>query len=183
MVGNYVLSESAREAYLGSAVAVRRALVAEFEAVWASGVSAMLTPTCPTGPFPVAGAADADPLGMYVNDVMTVASNLTGTLQWLGRVVNAKRPWRVCLTRCWLLQAPRRSACLSRCPHMMREQRQRCRCHCKSLASTETRRPCANLPKCLKLERRSPTTCRRVCCRARHKRCLLKNVPGASLAC
>ena len=78
MVGNYVLSESAREAFVGSAMGVRKALVAEFAAVWHSGVDVMLTPTSPIVAPSIDTVAEGDPVDNYVTDVMTVPANLTG---------------------------------------------------------------------------------------------------------
>ena len=92
MVGNYVLSESAREAYLGSAVAVRAALVDEVQQVWTSGVDAVIGPTCPSGPWALDSEAASDVVGMYANDVMTIAANLTGT-SGLGGQLHVFAAW------------------------------------------------------------------------------------------
>jgi aspartyl-tRNA(Asn)/glutamyl-tRNA(Gln) amidotransferase subunit A len=75
MLGTYVLSAGYHEAYYGRAQRVRRLIAADFEAVFAAGVHAVLTPTTPTPAFRLGEKTD-DPYTMYLSDVFTVTANL-----------------------------------------------------------------------------------------------------------
>ncbi|CAN5334266.1 Asp-tRNA(Asn)/Glu-tRNA(Gln) amidotransferase subunit GatA [soil metagenome] len=76
MIGTYVLSSGYYDAYYKQAQTVRTKLINEFETAYEK-VDFMLGPTAPSTAFKI-GENIADPLLMYLSDVMTVASNLTG---------------------------------------------------------------------------------------------------------
>ncbi len=76
MLGTYALSAGYYDAYYGKALRVRTLMLQEFGAAY-SGVDVLLCPTAPTTAFEL-GAKTADPLLMYLNDVCTIPSNLTG---------------------------------------------------------------------------------------------------------
>lgn len=76
MIGTYVLSSGYYDAYYKKAQTVRTKLIKEFEAAFKT-VDFLVSPTAPTTAF-VIGANSADPLQMYLNDIMTVAPSLVG---------------------------------------------------------------------------------------------------------
>lgn len=76
MIGTYVLSSGYYDAYYKRAQTVRTKLMQEFETAF-KGVDALLGPTAPTTAFKI-GENAADPLQMYLADIMTVAVNLVG---------------------------------------------------------------------------------------------------------
>lgn len=76
MIGTYVLSSGYYDAYYKKAQTVRTKLIKEFEAAF-EDVDFLVSPTAPTTAF-VIGANSADPLQMYLNDIMTVAPSLVG---------------------------------------------------------------------------------------------------------
>ena len=76
MLGTYALSAGYYDAYYGKALRVRTLMLREFAAAYAD-VDVLLCPTAPTTAFEL-GAKTADPLLMYLNDVCTIPSNLTG---------------------------------------------------------------------------------------------------------
>ncbi len=76
MIGTYVLSSGYYDAYYKKAQQLRTKLIEEFEQAF-SRVDFLLGPTTPTTAFEI-GANTADPLQMYLTDIMTVATNLTG---------------------------------------------------------------------------------------------------------
>jgi aspartyl-tRNA(Asn)/glutamyl-tRNA(Gln) amidotransferase subunit A len=76
MLGTYALSAGYYDAYYGKAQRVRTLILRDFEAAYAS-FDLLLAPTSPTTAFPL-GAKTADPLAMYMNDVCTIPSNLSG---------------------------------------------------------------------------------------------------------
>ncbi|MXW95354.1 MAG: Asp-tRNA(Asn)/Glu-tRNA(Gln) amidotransferase subunit GatA [Acidimicrobiaceae bacterium] len=76
MLGTYALSAGYYDAFYGKALRVRTLMLREFAAAYA-GVDVLLGPTAPTTAFEL-GAKTADPLLMYLNDVCTIPSNLTG---------------------------------------------------------------------------------------------------------
>jgi len=78
MVGTYVLSAGFYDAYYNRARKVRALIKRDFEAVFAEGVDAILTPATPSAAFGLGEMADADPVKMYLNDVFTVTVNLAG---------------------------------------------------------------------------------------------------------
>ena len=76
MLGTYALSAGYYDAFYGKALKVRTMMLREF-AVAYERVDVLITPTAPTTAFPL-GERTADPMTMYVNDVCTIPSNLTG---------------------------------------------------------------------------------------------------------
>ncbi len=78
MVGTYVLSAGFYDAYYERARKVRTLIKGDFDAVFAAGVDAILTPTTPSAAFPLGAYEDADPVKMYLNDIFTVTVNLAG---------------------------------------------------------------------------------------------------------
>ena len=76
MLGTYALSAGYYDAFYGKALKVRTRMLEEFAAAYEQ-VDLLLTPTAPTTAFPL-GERTADPMTMYVNDVCTIPSNLTG---------------------------------------------------------------------------------------------------------
>ena len=78
MIGTYVLSAGFYDAYYNRARKVRALIKRDFEAVFAGGVDAILTPATPSAAFGLGEMADADPVQMYLNDVFTVTVNLAG---------------------------------------------------------------------------------------------------------
>lgn len=76
MLGTYVLSSGYYDAYYKRAQTVRSQLIAEFNAVF-ENVDFLVGPTAPTTAFKI-GANVADPMKMYLIDVMTVAASLVG---------------------------------------------------------------------------------------------------------
>jgi aspartyl-tRNA(Asn)/glutamyl-tRNA(Gln) amidotransferase subunit A len=75
MLGTYALSAGYWDAFYGRAQRVRTVMINEFERVYQDH-DVLLAPTSPCVAFPF-GAKD-DPLAMYLNDVCTIPSNLTG---------------------------------------------------------------------------------------------------------
>ena len=55
---------------------VRRRIAMDFDAVW-DKVDAIVTPSTPSAAFAL-GDKQIDPLQMYLNDIFTIAANLTG---------------------------------------------------------------------------------------------------------
>ncbi len=78
MIGTYVLSAGFYDAYYNRARKVRAKIKHDFEAVFADGVDAILTPATPSAAFGLGEMANADPIEMYLNDVFTVTVNLAG---------------------------------------------------------------------------------------------------------
>ncbi len=78
MVGTYVLSAGFYDAYYNRARKVRALIKRDFEAVFAEGIDAILTPATPSAAFGLGEMSDADPIKMYLNDVFTVTVNLAG---------------------------------------------------------------------------------------------------------
>ena len=78
MIGTYVLSAGFYDAYYNRARKVRTLIKRDFEAVFAQGIDAILTPATPSAAFGLGEMADADPVEMYLNDVFTVTVNLAG---------------------------------------------------------------------------------------------------------
>ncbi len=76
MIGTYVLSAGYYDAYYLKAQKVRALIARDFADAFAS-CDLLLTPTAPTGAFPL-GARTADPIAMYLNDIFTVPSSLAG---------------------------------------------------------------------------------------------------------
>jgi len=76
MLGTYALSAGYYDAYYGKAQRVRTLIIRDLAAAY-ERFDLLLTPTSPTVAFPL-GAKTADPLTMYLNDVCTIPSNLSG---------------------------------------------------------------------------------------------------------
>ncbi|MGW0478719.1 Asp-tRNA(Asn)/Glu-tRNA(Gln) amidotransferase subunit GatA [Nonomuraea sp. NPDC003214] len=76
MLGTYALSSGYYDAYYGQAQKVRTVIAREFEAAYQQ-VDVLISPTTPTTAFPIGERAD-DPMAMYLADLYTIPSNLTG---------------------------------------------------------------------------------------------------------
>ncbi|MFI6711099.1 Asp-tRNA(Asn)/Glu-tRNA(Gln) amidotransferase subunit GatA [Nonomuraea sp. NPDC050478] len=76
MLGTYALSSGYYDAYYGQAQKVRTVISREFEAAFHQ-VDVLVSPTTPTTAFPIGERAD-DPMAMYLADLYTIPSNLTG---------------------------------------------------------------------------------------------------------
>jgi aspartyl-tRNA(Asn)/glutamyl-tRNA(Gln) amidotransferase subunit A len=76
MLGTYALSAGYYDAYYGQAQRVRTLIISDFDAAYQS-FDVLVGPTAPTTAFAV-GAKTADPLAMYLSDVCTIPSNLSG---------------------------------------------------------------------------------------------------------
>jgi aspartyl-tRNA(Asn)/glutamyl-tRNA(Gln) amidotransferase subunit A len=76
LVGTYVLSHGYYDAYYLKAQQVRRLIADDFRRAF-SQCDVIAGPTTPTAAFPIGSKAD-DPVQMYLNDIFTVAANLTG---------------------------------------------------------------------------------------------------------
>lgn len=76
MIGNYVLSSGYYDAYYRKAQTVRTKLIHEFNEAFAS-YDVLVGPTAP-GPAFKLGENTADPLQMYLVDIMTVAASIAG---------------------------------------------------------------------------------------------------------
>jgi aspartyl-tRNA(Asn)/glutamyl-tRNA(Gln) amidotransferase subunit A len=78
LIGTYVLSAGYYDAYYLRAQKVRTLIKRDFEAVFAAGIDAILTPATPTAAFGLEAMALASPIEMYLNDVFTVTVNMAG---------------------------------------------------------------------------------------------------------
>jgi aspartyl-tRNA(Asn)/glutamyl-tRNA(Gln) amidotransferase subunit A len=78
MIGTYVLSAGYYDAYYLRGQKVRTLIKRDFEACFASGIDALLTPTTPSAAFAAGEKGRADPIEMYLNDVFTVTANMAG---------------------------------------------------------------------------------------------------------
>jgi len=76
MLGTYALSAGYYDAYYGKAQKVRTLLIDDFAAAY-QDYDLLLSPTSPTTAFEL-GAKTADPMLMYLNDVCTIPSDLSG---------------------------------------------------------------------------------------------------------
>ena len=76
MLGTYALSAGYYDAYYGQAQKVRTLIINDFKRAYES-FDVLLTPTSPTTAFAF-GDKTADPMTMYINDVCTIPSNLSG---------------------------------------------------------------------------------------------------------
>lgn len=76
MLGTYVLSAGYYDAYYKKAQRVRRLIKTDFQKAFEE-VDYILTPTTPTTAFKL-GEKTSDPLAMYLNDIFTTSSNLSG---------------------------------------------------------------------------------------------------------
>ncbi len=78
MIGTYVLSAGYYDAYYVRAQKVRTLIKRDFEAAYAQGIDAILTPATPSAAFGIGEKAGADPIEMYLNDIFTVTVNMAG---------------------------------------------------------------------------------------------------------
>jgi len=76
MIGTYVLSAGYHDEYYTNAQIVRNQIRSAFDTLF-NTVDAVLTPTAPSPAFKI-GEKTADPLSMYMQDIFTVAANITG---------------------------------------------------------------------------------------------------------
>ncbi len=76
MVGTYALSAGYYKAYYGQAQKVRTVIKREHDALLET-FDALVSPTSPTVAFPL-GARTADPLAMYLSDLLTIPSCMAG---------------------------------------------------------------------------------------------------------
>lgn len=76
LIGNYVLSSGYYDAYYQKAQTVRTVLIREFSAAFETH-DILISPTAPTPAFKL-GENTADPLQMYMADIMTVPASLAG---------------------------------------------------------------------------------------------------------
>lgn len=76
MIGAHVLSSGYYDAYYKKAQTVRTKIIQEFENAF-KAVDFLVGPVAPSTAFKI-GENDNDPVKMYLQDIMTVASNLSG---------------------------------------------------------------------------------------------------------
>jgi aspartyl-tRNA(Asn)/glutamyl-tRNA(Gln) amidotransferase subunit A len=76
LVGTYALSAGYYDAYYGQAQKVRTMLIREHAEAF-DAFDVLLTPTSPTVAFEL-GAKTADPIAMYLNDLLTIPSCMAG---------------------------------------------------------------------------------------------------------
>ena len=76
LLGTYALSAGYYDAFYGQAQRVRSAIRDDFARAYEK-VDVLVSPTSPTVAFE-AGARTADPLAMYLSDICTIPSNLSG---------------------------------------------------------------------------------------------------------
>lgn len=77
LVGTYVLSHGYYDAYYLKAQQVRRLIADDFRSAYTQ-CDVIMGPTAPSAAFKI-GAKTDDPVQMYLNDIFTIAANLTGT--------------------------------------------------------------------------------------------------------
>ncbi len=76
LLGTYALSAGYYDAFYGQAQKVRTLITDEFRSAYQS-VDVLVSPTSPTTAFPLGDRTD-DPLAMYLSDLCTIPSNLSG---------------------------------------------------------------------------------------------------------
>jgi aspartyl-tRNA(Asn)/glutamyl-tRNA(Gln) amidotransferase subunit A len=76
MIGTYALSSGYYDAYYGTAQKVRTVIKREHDELF-ERFDVLVSPTSPTVAFPL-GAKVADPVAMYMNDVLTIPSCMAG---------------------------------------------------------------------------------------------------------
>jgi aspartyl-tRNA(Asn)/glutamyl-tRNA(Gln) amidotransferase subunit A len=76
LVGTYVLSHGYYDAYYLKAQQVRRLIADDFARAYRE-CDVIMGPVAPTTAFRIGDNAD-DPVKMYLNDIFTIAGNLTG---------------------------------------------------------------------------------------------------------
>jgi aspartyl-tRNA(Asn)/glutamyl-tRNA(Gln) amidotransferase subunit A len=77
MLGTYALSAGYYDAYYGQAQKVRTLVIRDYEEAF-SRFDLLVGPTSPTTAFKL-GEKTEDPLAMYLSDIFTIPSNLSGT--------------------------------------------------------------------------------------------------------
>jgi aspartyl-tRNA(Asn)/glutamyl-tRNA(Gln) amidotransferase subunit A len=77
MLGTYALSAGYYDAFYVKAQKVRTLIKADFDAVFARGIQAIVAPTSPSVAFPL-GAKLEDPVQMYLSDACTLPVNIAG---------------------------------------------------------------------------------------------------------
>jgi aspartyl-tRNA(Asn)/glutamyl-tRNA(Gln) amidotransferase subunit A len=77
MLGTFALSAGYRDEFYGTAQRARALVLADFLALFRSGVDAILAPVAPTTAFRLGEKVD-DPLAMYLSDAFTVPASLAG---------------------------------------------------------------------------------------------------------
>ncbi len=77
ILGTYALSAGYYDAFYGKAQKVRTLIKADFDAVWASGVDAVVAPTSPGVAWRFGAKLD-DPVAMYLTDACTLPVNMAG---------------------------------------------------------------------------------------------------------
>ncbi|HYN70507.1 MAG TPA: amidase, partial [Candidatus Eisenbacteria bacterium] len=77
MLGTYALSAGYYDAYYLKAQKVRTLIKRDFDAVFGSGIDAIVAPTSPSVAFRF-GARLADPVAMYLSDACTLPANMAG---------------------------------------------------------------------------------------------------------
>ena len=96
LVGTYVLSHGYYDAYYLKAQQVRRLIADDFARAYAQ-CDVIMGPTAPTAAFPI-GAKSDDPVQMYLNDIFTIAANLTGAPAHVDSL--RLRPRAACRSAC-----------------------------------------------------------------------------------
>jgi aspartyl-tRNA(Asn)/glutamyl-tRNA(Gln) amidotransferase subunit A len=76
ILGTYALSSGYYDAYYGKAQQVRTLIARDFDAAFEQ-VDVLVSPTTPTTAFPIGERAD-DPMAMYLADLCTIPSNMSG---------------------------------------------------------------------------------------------------------
>ena len=76
MLGTYALSSGYYDAYYGRAQKVRTLIAQDFHEAW-ERFDFVVTPTAPGVAFEL-GAKTADPIAMYLNDLLTIPSCMAG---------------------------------------------------------------------------------------------------------
>ena len=76
MLGTYALSAGYRDAFYGKAQQIRTKIISEFNAAY-ENFDVLISPASPSTAFAL-GDKTADPMAMYLNDVCTIPSNLSG---------------------------------------------------------------------------------------------------------
>jgi aspartyl-tRNA(Asn)/glutamyl-tRNA(Gln) amidotransferase subunit A len=76
MIGTYALSAGYYDAYYGQALKARTLVIRAFEAAY-ERFDVLLSPTTPSAAFKL-GAKTANPIEMYLSDLCTIPSNLSG---------------------------------------------------------------------------------------------------------
>ena len=76
LLGTYALSAGYFDAFYGQAQRVRTLVIRDFEAAYEQA-DVLVSPTSPTTAFAI-GERTTDPLAMYMSDVCTIPSNLSG---------------------------------------------------------------------------------------------------------